>query len=102
MNVTHIWQEFLTIVTEEVGSRVVETWFKAVSLSRWDASTKTVYLKTPNAFIKEWVMGQYSGLIKAHLCRLLNETQVKIFFFDESKVEVSCAIRCSMSWSPLM
>ena len=89
MNVAHIWQDFLTIVTEEVGSRVVETWFKAVSLSRWDASTKTVYLKAPNAFIKDWVVARYSGLIKAHLCRLLNETQVTVLFLDESKVEVS-------------
>lgn len=91
MNVTNIWQEFLTIVTEEVGSRVVETWFKAVSLSRWDSSTKTVYLKTPNSFIKEWVVSQYSELIKAHLCRLLNETQVKILFLDESKAEITPA-----------
>ncbi len=88
MNVTNIWQEFLTIVTQEVGSRVVETWFKAVSLSRWDSATKTVYLKTPNSFIKEWVMSQYSDIIKAHLCRLLNETYVKILFLDESKTEV--------------
>ncbi len=92
MNVTNIWQDFLTIVTEEVGSRVVETWFKAISLSRWDSATKTVYLKTPNAFIKDWVMGQYTNLIQAHLCRLLNESQVKILFLDDSKVQVSRAI----------
>ena len=29
-----IWQEFLKIVREEVGSRVVETWFKAVQMVR--------------------------------------------------------------------
>ena len=87
MNVTLIWQEFLTIATEEVGSRVVETWFKAVTLSYWDAVTKTVYLKAPNAFIKDWVMGQYSNLVQTHLCRLLNERQLKIIYLDESKTE---------------
>ena len=35
-----IWQDFLKIAHEEVGSRVVETWFKAVSLQRWDAVEK--------------------------------------------------------------
>lgn len=92
MNITNVWQEFLSIVTEEVGSRVVETWFKAVSISAWDMSTKTVYLKTPNSFIKEWVMSQYSELIKTHLRRLLNEAQVKLLFLDESKADVSCDV----------
>ena len=92
MNVTTVWQEFLAIVTEEVGSRVVETWFKTVSISAWDGATKTVYLKAPNSFIKEWVMSQYSELIRTHLRRLLNETQIRLLFLDESKVEVSCAV----------
>lgn len=89
MNATHIWQEFLTIATEEVGSRAVETWFKAVSLSSWDTATKTVCLKAPNAFIKDWLAGQYAEFIKRHLGRLLNESQVKILFLDESKTEVT-------------
>ena len=89
LNATVIWQQFLTIATEEVGSRVVETWLKAISVSGWDSATKTVYLRAPNAFIKDWVMGQYTGLIKMHLCRLLNESHVNILFLDESKAEVT-------------
>ncbi len=85
MNVVTIWQEFLKIVTEEVGSRVVETWFKAMELSRWDGATKTVYIKAPNAFIKDWVVAQYRDLVKTHLCRLLNEQKISVIFLDESR-----------------
>lgn len=92
MNAVNIWQEFLQIVTEEVGSRVVETWFKSVSLSQWDPATKTVYLKAPNAFIKEWIFSNYTGLLKTHLGRLLNEKNPSILFLDESKSEVSCSV----------
>lgn len=101
MNVSHIWQEFLTIATEEIGTRVVETWFKSVTLSRWDMVTKTVYLKTPNTFIKEWIMSQYATLIHTHLCRLLNEKQVKILYLDESKVEIKPAQKASEVQSAL-
>ncbi|MBA2306614.1 chromosomal replication initiator protein DnaA [Candidatus Dependentiae bacterium] len=92
MNAANIWQEFLKIVTEEVGSRVVETWFKSVSLSQWDSATKTVYLKAPNAFIKDWIFSHYKTLLKTHLGRLLNEKDLSILFLDESKSEVSCSV----------
>jgi chromosomal replication initiator protein len=88
LNVANIWQEFLQIVTVEVGSRVVETWFKAVSFSRWDSASKTVYLKAPNTFVKEWVSSQYQDLLKVHLSRLLNETGIRLLFLDESKTEI--------------
>lgn len=78
-----LWQEFLKIVCVEVGSRVVETWFKAVSLVRWDAHNKVVYLKAPNVFIKEWMETHYRALFNQHLGRLLNETSLKITFVSE-------------------
>lgn len=78
-----LWQEFLKIVCVEVGSRVVETWFKAVNLVRWDAHAKVVYLKAPNVFIKEWVETHYRSLFNQHLGRLLNETSLKITFMSE-------------------
>lgn len=77
-----LWQEFLKIICAEVGSRVVETWFKAVSLVRWDAHAKTVYLKAPNVFIKDWVEAHYRPLFSMHLGRLLNETTLKIAFVE--------------------
>lgn len=86
LNVANIWQEFLQVVTEEVGSRVVETWFKAITLTRWDAASKTVYLKAPNAFIKDWIVAHYSTLLKSHLSRLLSEQRISLLFLDESKV----------------
>ncbi len=87
MKLPIIWQEFLSIVKEEAGSRVVETWFKAVTLTGWDAASKVVYLKAPNGFVKDWIASNYQPLIKSHLARLLNEQQVALIFLDESKVE---------------
>ncbi len=75
-----IWLEFLKIVKEEAGSRVVETWFKAVSLQQWDQHNKLVYLQAPNAFVQDWIKSNYVPLIELHLKRLLNVDQVKVIF----------------------
>ncbi len=82
MNLTIIWEEFLTIIKEEVGSRVVETWFKAVALSHWDASKKIIYLQAPNAFIKQWISQHYLALLQTHLGRLFHEPRPTIIFVD--------------------
>ncbi|MCL4361174.1 chromosomal replication initiator protein DnaA [Candidatus Dependentiae bacterium] len=79
-----IWQEFLKIVKEEVGSNVVETWFKAVCLSNWDANSKIIYLTAPNRFVKDWISAKYMNLFQQHLSRLLNETQIKIILQIQS------------------
>lgn len=86
MNVETIWQEFLKIVNEEVGSRVVETWFKAVSLFQWDAYGKMIYLKAPNTFVKEWIQTHYIKLLQTHLCRLLNEPRITVIILEENKI----------------
>ncbi len=78
-----LWQEFLKILCAEVGSRVVETWFKAVSLVRWDSNTKIIYLRAPNVFVRDWIDGHYQSLFKQHLGRLLNETTLKVVFVDQ-------------------
>ena len=89
MTLSIIWQEFLAIIKEEAGSRVVETWFKAVTLSHWDAASKVAYLKAPNNFVKDWISSNYQPLFKAHLGRLLNEKDIKLIFLDETKAEPS-------------
>lgn len=76
--VAGIWQEFLTIAREEAGSRVVETWFKAVTLQRWDAINKIVYLQAPNHFVCDWVQSTYGLLLQEHLGRLFNVVKPKI------------------------
>lgn len=75
-----IWEDFLKIVREELGSRVVETWFKAVSMSRWDSVAKIVYLQTPNAFVCNWLEKNYRPIFQTHLGRLLNVADPKIVF----------------------
>jgi chromosomal replication initiator protein len=82
LNLTIVWEDFLKIIREEVGSRIVETWFKAVTLSHWDASKKTMYLQVPNAFIKQWVSTHYTKLFQYHLGRLLHQEIVHILFID--------------------
>ncbi|HZW61327.1 MAG TPA: chromosomal replication initiator protein DnaA [Candidatus Babeliales bacterium] len=84
--VSGIWEQFLTIVKEEHGSRVVETWFKAVSLAKWDSLQKIVYLKVPNVFVKEWLARNYSVMIQVHLGRLLNVDGPTITFVDSDIV----------------
>ncbi len=73
-----IWRAFLNIVREEEGSRVVETWFKAVTLERWDALEKVVHLEAPNAFVRDWICNNYLSLFQTHLGRLLNVESPKI------------------------
>lgn len=85
MILQNVWQEFLNIIKEEVGSRVVETWFKSVTFSHWDSYTKTAYLQTPNSFIKDWLVSNYQKLLKLHLGRLLHETEFRLIFLDETQ-----------------
>ena len=83
--VRDIWAEFLSIARQEAGSRVVETWFKAVSLQTWDARERIVYLQAPNTFVKDWIKAHYYQLIELHLKRLLNVPDLKIVLLDPSK-----------------
>jgi len=78
--IQNIWQDFLKIVREEVGSRVVETWFKAVSLQRWDALHKEVHLQAPNTFVRNWIQQHYLSLFQIHLGRLLHVERPKVIF----------------------
>ncbi len=82
LNLAIVWEDFLKIIREEVGSRIVETWFKAVTLSHWDASKKTMYIQVPNAFTKQWVSTHYTKLFQYHLGRLLHQEVVHILFID--------------------
>ena len=82
METTVIWQEFLTVVRHEIGSRVVETWFKTVKLVSWDAHKKIVSLQTPNTFVKDWLINHYLDLFRHHLGRLLNERDIAVIFTD--------------------
>lgn len=84
MNLNLIWQDFLKIINEEEGSRIVETWFKAVNILSWDNSKKIVILKAPNSFVKEWISMHYLNLIKINLSRLFNEKEINIIFSDQS------------------
>ncbi len=87
---TTIWEQFLTIAKEEAGSRVVETWLKAVSLYQWDSLQKVAYLLAPNTFVKEWIKSNYLSLLEVHLSRLLHVDEVKVVFVDtEQKQEAS-------------
>jgi len=73
-----IWEEFLKILKEEAGSQIVETWFKAASFHTWDSETKEVVLQLPNHFVRNWIREHYMTLIKTHLSRLLNVTELTI------------------------
>ena len=80
--INQIWQDFLDIVKQEEGSRVVETWLKAVSIEQWDAHECVVYLKAPNNFVREWVRNNYIHLFYEHLSRLFAVDSLEIIFCD--------------------
>jgi len=73
-----IWEEFLKILNEEAGSQIVETWFKAVSLEKWDSENKEVTLQLPNQFVRNWIQEHYLTLVKTHLSRLLHTDTLTI------------------------
>ncbi len=78
----NVWEEFLKIINEEAGSRVVETWFRAISLHQWDPAQKTVYLQAPNTFVKDWIKSNYLEMIQVHLRRLLHVDMIRVIFLD--------------------
>ncbi|MDR3646875.1 MAG: chromosomal replication initiator protein DnaA [Candidatus Babeliales bacterium] len=80
-----IWQAFLNIVRQEIGSQVVETWLKAVTLVKWDSLEEVVHIQAPNAFVKDWIRTQYLDLFKLHLSRLLNVDNLTIIFVEQSE-----------------
>lgn len=82
MNVVHeqIWQDFLKIIKEEVGSRVVETWIKAVNFSHYDSIKYELYVVAPNMFVKNWVETHYKELFHKHLTRLFGVDKLSIQF----------------------
>jgi len=75
-----IWEEFLKIIKEEAGSQIVETWFKAVNIDHWDATTSTVVLHVPNQFVSRWIQDNYTNLLKTHLARLLHAPILRLSF----------------------
>lgn len=80
-----IWQDFLTIISQEINSRVVETWFKVLSFKEWDSASGTVYLVAPNLFIKDWVIKHYMQTLQTHLGRLLHVEKPTIQFVQSTQ-----------------
>ncbi|MCK4265524.1 chromosomal replication initiator protein DnaA [Candidatus Babeliales bacterium] len=80
-----IWDDFLNIIKQEAGTQVVETWFKAVRLERWDKETNTAFLLMPNPFVRKWIQEHYISLIKTHLSRLLHTDSIKLFLFCKTE-----------------
>ncbi len=101
MKIQTIWEEFLTIIKGEAGSRVVDTWFKAVSLRHWDAMTQTVALEAPNKFVLDWIKNNYSLLIQTHLSRLLHVDKLKLTFLLHGAVsEVERTVAGAVTITP--
>jgi chromosomal replication initiator protein len=86
--VQQIWQKFLSIIREEVGNQVVETWFKAVSVESYNNETNTIFLNVPNQFVKNWLKEHYILLITKHLKILLNKEIINIEFSSPSMDEI--------------
>ena len=79
-----LWDEFLMALREEVGTQVVETWFKAMSLESWDPSQNVATLRIPNNFVSRWIQNHYIDLIKNSFARILNARDIKVLFVVET------------------
>lgn len=77
-----IWNDFLTIMGQEVGTRAIDTWFKALALERWDPINHVAYLEAPNAFVKDWIKNNYLPAIAFHLGRLLRTNSLDVVVLD--------------------
>jgi len=80
--VDQIWQSFLKIIKEDVGIQTVETWFKAVSLEKWDKEKEIVFLNVPNQFVKNWLKEHYFIIIQKTLKSLLDSENLNIEFLS--------------------
>jgi len=83
VTIAQIWQDFLAIIRQEVGSRVVETWLKALVLERWDETSRTAYIRAPNTFVRDWVVNHYRALFDEHLARLFAVESIQVCFLDK-------------------
>jgi chromosomal replication initiator protein len=82
---TDVWQDFLSIVRQEAGSRVVETWLKAVKIAHWSPEEKAISIEAPNTFVKEWIASKYLQLFQTHLARLLHVDALKVTFTSSTE-----------------
>lgn len=83
-----IWEQFLRIARDEIGTRVVETWFKAIMLNRYDENQNIIYLQAPNVFVRDWVEKHYTNFFSTHLARLFNCKTISVVIRTKSKDEV--------------
>lgn len=82
---TDVWQNFLSIVRQEAGSRIVETWLKAVKITHWNSEEKIIIIEAPNTFVKEWISSKYQQLFQTHLARLLHVDTLKVTFISQTE-----------------
>ena len=93
---SRIWDDFLTIMSQEVGSRVVDTWFKAVTLRQWDPAHQVVYLEAPNPFVKDWIMSNYLPMVQFHLGRLLQVHDMRVIILDARSMQAESGEVCNV------
>ncbi|MBP9765474.1 chromosomal replication initiator protein DnaA [Candidatus Babeliales bacterium] len=87
--IDQVWQDFLKIIRDEVGTRIIETWIKAVSISYYDTIKREMYISAPNLFVKNWVELHYKELFTKHLMRLLSVEQLTIYFTVQNGHQVA-------------
>lgn len=86
MNIQELWSHGLACLQEELGSRTVETWFKAVVCVAVAREARTVYLRAPNIFVRDWVVKNYLPHIEKVWERLIHVEKLKIAFVDTQQV----------------
>lgn len=75
----NIWERFLTLVRGEVGSQVVDSWLKSVSLAEINEKESKLLFYVPNQFVYSWIKNNYMYLFKEKFPQILG---TQIFTFD--------------------
>lgn len=66
-----LWNEILALLREELGSPVIETWFKALTLTQWNIHTGSVTICAPNQFICTWITNHYYTALRNAIQRTM-------------------------------
>ena len=67
---TNIWADILHSLQGRLNQQTLETWFRPIRFEGLDNSRQVIHLWAPNQVVKDWVVSNYSQLLKESLNEL--------------------------------
>jgi chromosomal replication initiator protein len=85
--------DFLALVKQELGARIIDTWFKSITIDYYDAITNKIILGVPNPFIEQWLQKNYTECCQKTFNRLLNKTDLQVIFNVQENTESASILK---------